>query len=51
MPDICFLRCKSPHLYIDGIVSLLIRQDQSYFMIVFLPLWFEPYNEAMGEDY
>jgi hypothetical protein len=28
---------KSPRLYIDAIIFLLIRQDQSYFRIVYLP--------------
>jgi hypothetical protein len=37
--EISSLMSKSPHLYIDGIVSLLIRCDQSYSSIVSLPLW------------
>jgi hypothetical protein len=38
--EICSLRYKLPHLYIDENVSLFIMQDKSYFMTVSLPLWY-----------
>jgi hypothetical protein len=37
--DISSLKYKLPHLYTDGIVSLLIKQYKSYFTTVSLSFW------------